>query len=467
MPNTVVVKHESLFSMETDIKSHYQNLIIGFGKGGKTLAAWLAERGESVAMVEKSEKMYGGACINIACIPTKSLIKNAEKQIPYEKAFIIKNDLTSTLRKANFRALDQSPLATVISGEASFVSENEVQVKFGAAGDIVKIRADRIFVNTGSRPYLPPIDGLRASARIFTSTALLEQSTLAKDIAIIGGGFIGLEFADMYVKFGAKVTIFESGDTFLSKEDSDVAELIHAILSAKGVHILTGVSVEKVEDINDKQVRLNYKNKANEDKSLDVTAVLVATGRMPNTEGLNLSAAGIKTGERGFITVDDQLKTSSPDVWAIGDCNGGPQFTFISLDDFRLIRDQLSGGNYTSVKRRKQFATSVFLTPQLAHIGLREKEAKERGYDYKVAKLPITSIPRAKINGETQGFLKTVVDLKTNKILGCTLICHSANEMINTIQVAMNAEQDYQIIRDAVFTHPSMTEAFNDLYALV
>lgn len=453
--------------MGKDIKHHYDNLVIGFGKGGKVLAAWLAKRGEEVAIVERSDKMYGGACINIACIPTKSLIKNAEEKIPYQKAFNIKNELTSFLRNVNYENLDKLPLATVITGEASFLSSNEVQIKLKSTNEEVSVHANRIFINTGSQPYLPPIEGLTTSRKVFTSISLLEQSVLAKELVIIGGGFIGLEFADMYAKFGAKVTILESGDTFLPKEDDDVAEEIYKILTGKNIEILTGVSVEKIEDINNEQVCLHYKSKAGFEKSLEASAVLVATGRMPNTEGLNLEAAGIKTNKRGYIEVDEFLKTSAPSIWAIGDCNGGPQFTYISLDDFRIIRDQLSDGNYTSLKQRKQIASSVFITPQFAHIGLREKEAKGQGYEYKTAKLPVTSIPRARIDGDTHGFLKTIVDTKTNKIIGCTLICVDANEMINTIQVAINAGLDYQIIRDTVFTHPSMTEAFNDLYSLI
>ena len=455
------------YRMEKDIKQHYDNLIIGFGKGGKTLAAWLAKRGEEVAIVERSDKMYGGACINIACIPTKSLIKNAEEKIPYQKAFNIKNELTSFLREVNYENLDKLPLTTVITGEASFLSSNEVQIKLKATNEEVSVHANRIFINTGSQPFLPPIEGLTASQKVFTSISLLEQSVLVKEIVIIGGGFIGLEFADMYAKFGAKVTILESGDTFLPKEDSDVAQEIYKILTAKGIKILTGISVEKTEDINKEQVRLYFKGKEGYEESMEASAILVATGRMPNTEGLNLEVAGIKTDKRGYIEVDEFLKTSAPSIWAIGDCNGGPQFTYISLDDFRIIRDQLSSGNYTSLKQRKQIASSVFTTPQFAHIGLREKEAKEQGYEYKVAKLPVTSIPRARIDGDTNGFLKTIVDTKTNKIIGCTLICVDANEMINTIQVAINSRLDYQVIRDTVFTHPSMTEAFNDLYSLI
>ena len=453
--------------MEKTIKDHYDNLIIGFGKGGKTLAAWLAKDGQDAAIIEESDKMYGGSCINVACIPTKSLIQNAEQKMPYTKAFDVKNELTSFLRKVNYDNIENLPSAIVITGKASFISADEVRVKLSGDDKEKTIKAEKIFINTGSNPFMPPIPGIETSNKVFTSISLMDQSVLVKKLAIIGGGFIGLEFADMYAEFGAEVTVLDSAETFLPKEDKDVADEVYKILTAKKINILTGVSVEKIEDIDKENVTVQYKNKDGYEEALEASAILIATGRKPMLEGLNIEAAGIKTNKKGYIEVDEFLKTNVPNIWAIGDVNGGPQFTYVSLDDFRLIRDQLSGGNYTSLKQRKQVASSVFINPQLAHIGLREKEAIEKGLDIKIAKLPATSIPRARINGNTNGFLKTIVDKKTNKISGCTLICDDANEMINTIQVAMNAGLDYQVIRDTIFTHPSMTEAFNDLYSLI
>jgi pyruvate/2-oxoglutarate dehydrogenase complex dihydrolipoamide dehydrogenase (E3) component len=453
--------------MVKTIKSHYKNLIIGFGKGGKTLAAWLAKQGEEVALIEMSGKMYGGSCINVACIPTKSLIKNAEENLPYEKAFGKKNELTSFLRQLNYNNLEKLASATIITGQASFISPTEVHVKLSGSNEEKIIQADRIFINTGSQPFLPPIPGIENSKKVFTSISLMDQAVLLKQLIIIGGGFIGLEFADMYAKFGAEVTVLESAGTFLPKEDRDIADEILKVLMKKGINIVLNASVEKIEDTKDDKVELRYRNKDGQFISLVVSAILVATGRKPMTEGLNLKAAGINTDKKGYIIVDEWLKTNVSNIWAIGDINGGPQFTYISLDDFRLIRDQLSGGKYISTNQRKQVASSVFITPQLSHIGLREKEAKEKGYDCKVATLPATSIVRARIDGNTNGLLKTVVDIKTNKILGCTLFCVNANEMINSIQMAINCGLDYQVVRDAIYTHPSMTEAFNDLYSLI
>lgn len=445
----------------------YENLIIGFGKGGKTLAAWLAKNGASVALVERSDKMYGGACINIACIPTKALIRNAEKNTPYGKAYEEKNQLISFLRDLNYENLEKLPAATVITGSASFVSPHEVAVKLADSSEEKRISANRIFINTGSQPFLPPIPGIETAKNVFTSTSLLEQSGLSRELIIIGGGFIGLEFADMYAKFGANVTVLDSADTFLPGEDEDVAAEVYKVVTAKNINIVTGATVIAVENTEGDRVRVQYKNKAGAISFIEAEALLVATGRKPMTEGLNLNAAGVRTDGRGYIEVDEQLKTNVPHIWAIGDINGGPQFTYISLVDFRIIRDQLSGGSYNSAKQRKQVASSVFITPPLAQIGLREWEAIEKGYEIRVAKLPASGVVRARIEGNTNGLLKTVVDKKTNKILGCTLFCVEANEMINTIQLAINCGLDYQAVRDTIYTHPSMTEAFNDLYALI
>ena len=446
-------------------KKHYQNLIIGFGKGGKTLAAFLATQGQDVALIEKSDMMYGGTCINVACIPTKSLITNAEKNIPYQEAIDIKNNLTSFLRQKNYDNLDKFPSVTIITGKARFLSEHEVGVVF-KTNEEARVTADRIFINTGTEPFIPDINGIDAARNVFTSASLMEETGLPKKLIIIGGGFIGLEFADMYAKFGSKVTLLDSGKKFLPNEDTDIAEEIYQAMTAKNINIVTGASVERIRN-SPNGVIIQFKNLDGTSKEIEGSAALIATGRKPNLEGIDLGAAGIKTTARGFVEVDDQLKTNVKNIWAIGDINGGPQFTYISLDDFRIIRDQLFGGNYTSLTKRKAVASSVFITPSFAHIGLREKDAIAKGYRIKITKLPAAAVPRARILNNTVGLLKSVIDTDTNKILGCSLFCVEGSEMINTIQVAMNAHLDYREIRDTIFTHPSMNEAFNDLYGSV
>ena len=450
-----------------DLKKHYQNVIIGFGKGGKTLAAYLASQGQDVALIEKSEKMYGGTCINVACIPTKSLITNAEKNIPYSQAVDIKNDLTSSLRKKNYDNLDKLDRVTIITGVAKFLSPHEIEITVNELNRQVVVTAERIFINTGTSPSIPNIKGISSTQNVFTSASLMEQIQLPKKLVIIGGGFVGLEFADMYAKFGSKVILLDRNSRFLPKEDEDIAEEIRKTITTKSVEICLGADVEHISNAANGDVILRYKTSDGRSNIIEGNAVLLATGRKPNLDGLDVQSAGLQLNDKGFVQVNMHLKTNINNVWAIGDINGGPQFTYISLDDFRIIRNQLFGGDYDSVAKRKAVATSVFITPPYAHVGLREKEALDKGYRIKVARLSSAAIPRAKILNNTQGLLKSVIDAETNKILGCSLFCVQANEMINTIQVAMNAGLDYQAIRDTIFTHPSMTEAFNDLYTSI
>ncbi|MEC3879936.1 FAD-dependent oxidoreductase [Parapedobacter sp. 10938] len=447
--------------MET--KKSVKNLIIGFGKGGKTLAAFLAKRGESVALVEQSADMYGGACINIACVPTKSLIVEAEKGTNYPHAHEVKDLLTATLRQTNFEKLAKLENVEIITGKAAFRSPTEVAIQLAAGGE-TQIEAERIFINTGSQPAIPPIEGMD-SEKVFTSAELIAQAGRPEKLVIVGGGFIGLEFADMFAKFGTEVTVLDRRTRFLPDEDEDVAGELFKILTDKTIRILNGVNVEKLEEGSADSVTVHFTH-AGQRKSVEANAVLLATGRKPNTDGLNLAAAGIQTDERGYIQVNDQLKTSVPHIWAIGDCNGGPQFTYISLDDFHIIRNQLAGNDqYNSLNDRKPYPTCVFVSPPLAQAGLREKEARERGYDVKVLKIPASAIPKAAILNEKRGLLKAVIDAKTDRILGCTLCCAEAHEMINTVQLAIHTGVTYDTLANMIFTHPSMTEALNDLFA--
>lgn len=446
--------------MET--KKSVKNLIIGFGKGGKTLAAFLAKRGEPVALIEQSADMYGGACINIACIPTKSLIAEAEKGTDYPRAHDVKELLTATLRQTNFEKLAKLENVEIITGKAAFRSPTEVTIQLVAGGE-TQIEAERIFINTGSQPAIPPIEGMD-SGKVLTSAELIAQSGRPEKLVIIGGGFIGLEFADMFAKFGTEVTVLDRRTRFLPNEDEDVASELFKILADKTIRILNGVNVEKVEDVDADSVNVRFTQNGQR-KSLAADAVLPATGRKPNTVDLNLAAAGIETDEKGYIQVDDQLKTNVPHIWALGDCNGGPQFTYISLDDFRIIRNQLTEKDrYTSVNDRPPFPTCVFVTPPLALAGLREREAREQGYDIKVFKIPASAIPKAAILNERRGLLKAVVDAKTDRILGCMLCCAEAHEIINTMHLAIHAGVTYHALADMIFTHPSMTEALNELF---
>ncbi|MDQ0219985.1 pyridine nucleotide-disulfide oxidoreductase [Peribacillus cavernae] len=453
----------------------FDTIIIGFGKGGKTLAGFLGAQGQKVAMIEKSKDMYGGTCINIACIPSKSLALQAEhiashnfesweeRKKAYAMAIEKKDQLVSKLREKNFSNLDNNENVNVINGKASFLSKDAIKVT-NSDNDSLIIKGKNIFINTGSLPNIPGIEGIQESKLVYTSTSMMAQKELPKHLAIIGGGYIGLEFASMYANFGSKVTMFEGTDTFLAKEDRDIAEEIKKVLDNKGIEINLNTSVQKIED-NQNSVRLSFSKNGKDDISIEVDAILVATGRKANIEALNLKAAGVNLSERNFVKTDDTLKTNIPHIWAIGDVNGGPQYTYISLDDFRIVRDQLYGDKKRTRKDRKNIPFSVFIEPPLSRVGLTEKEAKEAGYEVKVLKIPAASIPRANQINKTEGMLKAIIDNKTNKILGCALFCSDSSEIINIIKIVMDSGQDFTVLKDNIFTHPSMAEALNDLFA--
>lgn len=447
------------------IKRKYDALIIGFGKGGKTLTTYLANKGWQVALVEQSALMYGGICINIACIPTKFLVHSAEMRVPYTQAIESKNRLTAILRQGNYNIVEGSPNATVITGKATFISPHLVSVRLTDTDEEVLIEAEKIMINTGAKATIPSIPGIHDSRRVFTSTTLIELTELPKQLVIIGGGYVALEFASLYAQFGSAVTLMDISPVFLPNEDRDMADAIHSILSEKGIRIEMGASIEMIKTDDPLHDSVVFRNHVGETEAVNASAILIATGRQPYTEGLNLTAAGVEQDAKGYIKVNEWLQTSVPYIWAIGDVNGGPQFTYISLDDFRIIRSQFFGTKKYTVLDRKNVATSLFITPPYSHVGLREWEALEKGYQIKVVTLLAASNTRAHILNQTEGLLKAVVDSETSQILGCTLLCAYSSELINLVQVAINAKLDYTILRDNIYTHPTMSEALNDLFA--
>lgn len=446
----------------------FDAVIIGFGKGGKTLASELAKNGKTVAVIEKSSEMYGGTCINIACIPTKSLVHSADnrkysntaKEEFYTNAVHQKDELTSLLRDKNFHMLDDQQEITVITGEATFLSDEKIKVK--TTEEQFEVTAEQFFINTGATPIVPPIDGLENTKFVYNSTTLQVLEQLPEKLIIIGGGYIGLEFASMYANFGSEVTIIDSNEEFLSNEDRDIAEEVKKVLQAKSIKIVQNSKVKSVKN-QDRGVAITYKE-GESVQELYGNAILLATGRKPNTENLGLENTSVEVNDRGAVVVDDALKTKAKNIWALGDVNGGPQFTYISLDDFRIVKDQLFGdGSYTK-KERTNIPYSVFIDPILSHVGLNEKMAKEKDIEYKVLSMPAAGIPRARILEKTDGLLKALIDPKTNEILGCTLFCAESSEMINVVRVAMEAKLPFTFLRDTIFTHPTMSESLNDLF---
>ena len=453
----------------------YDAVIIGFGKGGKTLAGFLAGKGQNVALIEKSDKMYGGTCINVGCIPSKKLVNSTkvlkdkglsgieDKEKFYAESIENKNTLIGALRGKNYEMLASKENITVYDGTGSFVSKNVVNVENN--GENVQIEGEKIFINTGAATIIPNIKGLKESNYVYTSTSIMELKELPKKLTIIGAGYIGLEFASMYSEFGSEVTVIDMGDRLMPREDEEIAERVKAILEAKGIKFLLKSKIEEISDRNDKgYVKISGENGESEVES---DAILVAIGRKPNTEGLNLEAAGVKTDERGAVAVDETLKTTADNIWAMGDVKGGLQFTYISLDDFRIIRDNVYGNGNRTINDRNVIPYSVFINPPLSRVGMTEKEAVEKGYEVKTGRLEAMAIPKGKIEGVTDGLLKTVVDAKTDKILGCTLLCNTSHEMINVVVAAIKAEQKYTFLKDMIFTHPTMSEALNDLFGSV
>lgn len=396
----------------------YDAIIIGFDKASKALATELSTRGWKVAIVKESSN---------------------------EK-------------------LNKRPNVTIYTGVASFVSANTVKVAL-PDGDI-ELQGKEIFINTGSTPIVPAIDGLKQSQHVYTSTTLLELNVSPEHLIIVGGGYIGLEFASMFAGFGSKVTVLDGGSKFMPREDRDIANSVKDVMEKKGIEIRLNARAQSIHDTND-GVTLAYSDISDGTPYfVNGDAILIATGRKPMIEGLNLKAAGVEVNAHGAIAVNDQLRTKVPHVWAMGDVKGGLQSTYLSLDDFRIIRDQLFGDKKRDIGDRDPVPYAVFIDPPLAHIGITEEEALKKGYSFKVSRLLTTDIVRSRTLQQTDGILKAIVNSHSGKIMGCTLFCADASEMINTVAMAMKTGQQYTVLRDFIFTHPSMSEGLNDLFNL-
>ena len=450
-------------------------IIIGFGKGGKTLAAEFAKRGQKVAIIERSDKMYGGTCINIGCIPTKTLVHQAkmasalkdatfeERSEFYRNAVSVKESVTSALRNKNYHNLADNPNVTVYTGIGSFVSADVVAVR--TATEEIRLTSKQIIINTGAETVIPPIEGIAGNPFVYTSTSIMELADLPRPLVIIGGGYIGLEFVSMYASFGSQGTVLESYPELIAREDRDIAASVKETLEKKGIVFRMNAKVQSVNRVEDKAIVTFADSQTNEVFVLEADAVLLATGRRPNTKDLNLEVAGVEVDVRGAIIVDEYLKTTNPNIRAVGDVKGGLQFTYISLDDYRIVREDLFGDKERRTGDRNPVSYSVFIDPPLSRIGLNEEEARRQNRDIIVKKLPVMAIPRAKTLGETDGLLKAIIDKNTGKILGCVLFAPDSGEVINTVAVAMKTGQDYTFLRDFIFTHPSMSEALNDLFS--
>lgn len=439
----------------------FKNVVIGFGKAGKTLAKFLAQHDEEVLLIERSDQMYGGTCINVGCLPSKNMIINGQRHLEFADAVAKRGTMTKQLRNKNYHMVADEPLATVWNGQANFVSNHELKVAM-ADGTVRQVAAERIFINTGATPVWPKVPGLTPSERIVSSKEAMELAKKPARLAIIGGGYIGLEFAEMFNSFGSEVTILDHHTQLLGREDADIAAEVTNDLVSLGIKIELNAELTSAAD-DGQQVLLTY-HQNGQKRQNEFDAVLVAAGRRPNIDGLGLENTDIAMTERNAIQVDNRLRTTVPDVWALGDVNGGPMFTYISLDDFRIVKDQLFGQGKRTTADRNVVPTASFLTPPLANVGINERQAQVAGKDYLVFKLPVKAIPKARVLEDQRGVYKAIVERDTHRILGATLYAAEAHETINLIALAMKADLPYETLRDMIFTHPTMSEALNDLF---
>ena len=438
--------------MSTNAIETVDLLVVGGGKAGKSLAMERAKAGWKVAMVER--QFIGGTCINVACIPTKSLVNSARRlsDARTDEAFGVVGTQGARVDLGKLRAHKEGIVGAMVAAHE----------KMFAAPGLDFIRGERVLINLGSRPARPAIPGLWESGA-WTNEEILRLEELPASLAIIGASYIGVEFASMMATFGVEVTLISSGDHVLPREDEDAARVVEAGLEAAGVRILPGVRAESASREGSTTTLT-----LSDGSTVSAEAVLVAAGRVPNTDGIGLDEAGVELTDRGFVAVDEHLRTSAQGVWAAGDCAGTPMFTHASWSDFRIIRAQLTGASLedaTTTTKGRTIPYAVFATPELARIGLSEGEAREAGLDVRIAKVPTAAIPRAKtMRYAGEGFWKAVVDANTHQILGATLIGPNVSEVITAVHVAMAGGLTYEQLRFLPIAHPTRGEGLQVLF---
>jgi pyruvate/2-oxoglutarate dehydrogenase complex dihydrolipoamide dehydrogenase (E3) component len=452
----------------------FDAIVIGSGQAGNPLMFDLADRGQRVAMIEKNE--LGGSCINFGCTPTKTLIASStlyhrvqnsgelgviteNVELDFKKVIDRKNDIVKLFRSSIEKGIDGSENIELYEGLASFIDKNTIKISLNN-GKEVKIQGERVYINSGSKPNIIPIDGLE-NVEYHDSTSIMELDELPEHLVIIGTGYIALEFGQMFKRFGSKVTMIGIEDAIISHEDEDVYTRVQEILEDEGIEILLNTDTKRVEK-NGNKTNIYIKRDGEEEK-IECSHLMLATGRVAVTEGLKLKNTKVKLDDHGNIKVDDKLKTDEENIYALGDVKGGPQFTHIAHDDYRIVVDNIFETGKRSIKDRLVPYT-LFITPQLGRVGLTEAQAKEEGYDVKISKLEMRKLGRAIEKELTEGFMKVVINKENDKILGAAILGYQGGEIMAIIQVAMMADMKYQEIRDAIFTHPSLSEALNNLF---
>jgi pyruvate/2-oxoglutarate dehydrogenase complex dihydrolipoamide dehydrogenase (E3) component len=454
----------------------YDAIIIGTGQSGKPLALALGRAGWKVAVVERQH--VGGTCINVGCTPTKTMVASArvaylarrgadygvhagEPRVDLAEVWRRKQRIVEQFRGGGQRALERVPGIDLMFGEGSFADPRTVRVKLNAGGERW-LTTQRIVINTGGRPVVPVIPGL-AEVSWLDSSSIMELQVLPAHLVVLGGGYIGLEFSQMFRRFGARVTVITRDDRLIPREDPDVSAEVEKILTEDGIGIVKNANTQRVEGRGGVQVLVDTPEGA---RQIAGSHLLVAIGRAPNSNRLNLAAAGVTTDKAGFIPVNNRLETGVPGVYAIGDVKGGPAFTHISYDDYRILRANWLEGGAATIDGR-YVPNTMFIDPQLATVGVNETEAQKRGLNYRVAKLPMTAVARAIEMGETRGFMKAIVDADTKRILGCTILGIEGGEIMSMLQIAMMGGLAYPRLRDAIFAHPTLAESLNNLFATI
>ena len=460
-----------------DTMTEFDAIVIGAGQGGGPLAGALAAAGRKVALTEKAH--VGGTCVNRGCTPTKTMVASArvahvarrsahygvhvgsgDVSVDMKRIRERKNEVVTTFREGSEKSLQSKENLELLRGSAKFTGNKQVEVTLNDGGTR-ELSAEIIVLNVGQRPNIPPIQGLDGVPYL-TSTSVMELDAVPEHLLVLGGGYIGLEFAQMYRRFGAEVTVVQRNSQLLPREDEDVAETVADILRDDGVTVLLNSEAQRVSQENGK-VSLTVKGEDGE-RTLQGSHILVATGRKSNSDTLNLEATGVQVDKRGNIEVSSGLETAVPGVYAIGDVKGGPAFTHVSYDDYRILKDNLLNGAKRTIEGRIVPYT-VFMDPQLGHVGLNEKDAREAGYNVKVAKMPLSYAARAIEIDETRGLMKAVVDADTSQILGATMLSFDGGEVVTIVQTAMLGKLPYQALRDSPFSHPTLAESLNNLFA--
>jgi pyruvate/2-oxoglutarate dehydrogenase complex dihydrolipoamide dehydrogenase (E3) component len=457
---------------------HYDALVIGAGQGGVPLAITLAQAGRKTALVEREH--VGGTCINEGCTPTKTMVasakvaymdrrspdygvQNGPVTVDMVRVRERKRDIVNNFRNGSEQRIENTNGLDLLMGEARFIGQKKLEVHLNG-GETLQLTADTIFINVGARPANPPIEGLD-SVPTLNSTSIMELDEVPEHLLVLGGGYVGLEFAQMFRRFGSEVTVVQRGKQLLAREDADVAEEVAKILREDGIEVLLETQAQRAEQTDGGSIQLTVHTPEGE-RMLTGSHLLVAVGRPPNTDKLNLDAAGVQTTERGFIKANERLETSVSGIYALGDVKGGPAFTHISYDDFRIVRTNLlEGGDATITERLVPY--TVFIDPQLGRVGLTEQEAREQGRNVKVAKIPMSYVARALEVDEPRGCMKAIVDAGTGQILGCAILGIEGGEIMAMIQIAMMGGMRYTALRDGVFAHPTLAESLNNLFATI